>query len=57
MSNEGVKAVLGYKYVSIKMNGCEGITQRAILSLVSTSYNLNYFEMSDLRGCNYKEVL
>jgi hypothetical protein len=57
ISNDGVKKLSGYRYVSIKMNQCEGISQRAILSLISTSYNLNYLEVSDLRECNYKQLL
>lgn len=42
VSSEGVKRLCGYKYVSLKLNGCEGVSQQALLSLISTSYNLNY---------------
>jgi hypothetical protein len=50
VGSEGVKALSGYKYVSVKLNDCEGISARAVLSLISTSYNLNYLEVCGLRA-------
>jgi hypothetical protein len=41
VGSEGVKALSGYKYVSVKLNDC---------SLISTSYNLNYLEVCGLRA-------
>lgn len=57
ISSEGVKRLCGYKYVSIKLNGCESVSQRAILSLISTSYNLNYLEVANLKDCNNAQLL
>ena len=57
VSSEGVKRLCGYKYVSLKLNGCEGVSQRAVLALVSTSYNLNYLEAANLRDCNPAQLL
>lgn len=57
ISNEGVKKLSGYKYVGVKLNGCEGISQKAITTLISTSYNINYLEISNISRCNYKEIL
>lgn len=50
VGSEGVKALSGYRYVSIKLNGCEAVSARAVLALISTSYNLNYLEVGGLRG-------
>jgi hypothetical protein len=50
VGSEGVKALSGYRYVSVKLNGCEGVSARAVLALISTSYNLNYLEVVGLRG-------
>lgn len=57
VSSEGVKRLCGYRYVSLKLNGCEGVSQRAVLSLISTSYNLNYLEACGLRECDYPQLL
>lgn len=50
VSSEGVKALSGYRYVSVKLNNCEGVCARAVLALISTSYNLNYLEITGLKG-------
>jgi hypothetical protein len=50
VSSEGVKALSGYRYVSVKLNNCEGVSARAVLALISTSYNLNYLEINGLEG-------
>ncbi len=50
VGSEGVKALSGYRYVSVKLNRCEGVSARAVIALISTSYNLNYLEVSGLRG-------
>jgi hypothetical protein len=50
VGSEGVKALSGYRYVSVKLNGCEGVSPRAVIALISTSYNLNYLEVIGLRG-------
>ena len=49
VGSEGVKALSGYRYVSIKLKGCEGVSARAVLALISTSYNLNYLEVAGLK--------
>jgi hypothetical protein len=42
VGNTGLKWLAGYKYVSVKANQTEGITERAVLSLIASSYNLNF---------------
>lgn len=49
----GVTWLSGYKYVSIKANQIEGISQHAIINLITTSYNLNYLELNNIKGYNY----
>lgn len=50
VGSEGVKALSGYRYVSVKLNSCEGVSMQAVLALISTSYNLNYLEIVGIRG-------
>lgn len=57
IGNGGARKLSGYKFVSVKANGCEGLSQRAILGLVSTSYNLNYLEVCGLREVDYPQLV
>ena len=57
LSNDGLKALSGYRFVSIKAKGCEGISERGILSLIATSYNLNYLQVSNISTLNYPNLI
>ena len=57
MGDSGLKWLSGYKYVSIKANRIEGVTYGGIVNLVATSYNLNYLEISQLKGIHYNDVI
>jgi hypothetical protein len=57
LSNDGLKALSGYRFVCIKVNGCDGLSERGILSLISTSYNLNYLHMAKISAINYAELI
>jgi hypothetical protein len=53
----GTKWLSGYKYVSLKLNEVEGLTQQAVLVLVATSYNLNYLELSHVPLLDCEKLL
>jgi len=57
LSNDGLKALSGYRFVCIKANGCEGLSERGILSLIATSYNLNYLQIAKMNSLNYMNII
>ena len=50
VSSEGVKALSGYRYVSVKLNNCEGVSPAPSSHSSPPSYNLNYLEINGLEG-------
>ncbi len=57
IGNSGLRWLTGYKYVSVKANQTEGITERAILNLISTSYSLNFLEICNIKQFDYQILL
>lgn len=57
MGRIGLNFLAGYKYVSIKANQIENIDQHDLISLIASSYNLNYLEINNIPHFDYNQLL
>ena len=57
VGSEGVRRMSGYQFVTIKLNGAVGVSRRAVLGLIATSYNLNYLEVKNIEGLDCHTLL
>jgi hypothetical protein len=48
LTDQTIKRITGNKFVNLKINELNSITEEAVLDLITHSYNLNYLEVKSI---------
>jgi hypothetical protein len=56
LTDQTIKRITGNKFVNLKINELNSITEEAVLDLITHSYNLNYLEVKSIIYIKFKTL-